>query len=168
MRFVVTGEWGRNRLLRVILSLFLCYVALFWVTNFVLYFGKMTLAPSSVVAYYLGDESRFMQPRSLQGLAEVAHFHLFAMGMLVMTLTHLLLFVPSSLRLKGTLIIAAFAAALLDEGSGWLVRFLHPGFAYVKVASFLTLQGALAGLIALIVRGLAFPERNAYRDSETT
>jgi hypothetical protein len=92
MRFVVTGEWSRNDLLRLILFLFLVFVLLFWMTNWLLYFQNMTLDPASVVKYYRGDpEAEFGRPpRPLGALAEVSHFHLFSMGLLVMTLTHLL------------------------------------------------------------------------------
>ena len=55
MRFVVTGEWNRNQLLRLILFFFLVYILMFWVTNWILYFEKMSLDPASVVSYYLGD-----------------------------------------------------------------------------------------------------------------
>jgi hypothetical protein len=92
MRFVVTGEWSRNRLLQTIVVLYVLYVAGLWVTNTLLYFNKMSLSYSSVVEYYLGSEERFLQPRSYQGLLEVSHFHLFAMGMLLLVLTHLMLF----------------------------------------------------------------------------
>ena len=83
MRFVVSGEMNRNRLLQLIVILFLVYVALLWVTNAVLFFQKMSLNPQSVVEYYLGSEERFLQPRSFQGMVEVSHFHLFAMGLLL-------------------------------------------------------------------------------------
>ena len=53
MRFVVTGEWSRNRLLQTIVVLYAVYVILLWVTNGMLYFDKMSLAPASVVSYYL-------------------------------------------------------------------------------------------------------------------
>ena len=56
MRFIVTGEWSRNRLLQVIVVLYTAYVAGLWVTNHLLYFNKMSLDPDSVVTYYLGDE----------------------------------------------------------------------------------------------------------------
>ena len=94
-----------------------------------------------MVEYYLGSEERFLSPRSYQGLLEVSHFHLFAMGMLLLVLTHLVLFVPLANRVKAWLIALPFAAALLDEGAGWLVRFVHPGFAYAKIAGFLLLAG---------------------------
>ena len=94
MRFVVTGEWSRNRLLQAIVVLYSVYVAALWTTNALLYFAKMGLTTASVVEYYLGSEERFLSPRSYQGLLEVSHFHLFAMGMLLLVLTHLALFVP--------------------------------------------------------------------------
>lgn len=151
MRFVVTGEWNRNRLLQVIVLLYALYVAALWLTNALLYFEKMGLSPSSVVEYYRGDEERFLQPRTYQGMLEVSHFHLFAMGMLLLVLTHLMLFVPLADRAKAWLIAVPFLAAGLDEGAGWLVRFGHPAFAALKVAGFLLLQGSLALLVGLSV-----------------
>jgi len=149
VRFVITGEWSRNRLLQTIVALYSVYVAGLWVTNALLYFSKMSLTYASVTEYYLGSEERFLSPRSYQGLLEVSHFHLFAMGMLLLVLTHLVLFVPLRNEVKAWLVVLPFGAALLDEGAGWLVRFVHPAFAYVKIAGFLLLQGSLAALVGL-------------------
>ena len=149
MRFVVTGEWTRNRLLPTIVTLYALYVIGLWLTNALLYFSKMSLTAVSVIDYYLGSEERFLSPRSYQGLLEVSHFHLFAMGMLLLVLTHLMLFVPIRNSTKAWLIITPFFAAILDEGSGWLVRFVSPNFAYAKIAGFLLLQTSLAVLVAI-------------------
>jgi hypothetical protein len=149
LRFVVTGEWTRNRLLQTIVVLYALYVAGLWLTNLLLYFQKMGLTPASVVDYYLGNEANFTSPRSFQGLLEVSHFHLFAMGMLLLVLTHLMLFVPIGNRLKAGLIVVPFFSAILDEGAGWLVRFAHPVFAYAKISGFLLLQTSLATLIVV-------------------
>jgi hypothetical protein len=149
VRFVITGEWSRNRLLQTLIGLYCLYVAALWVTNALLYFQKMGLTPSSVVEYYLGNEEKFMPARSYQGLLEVSHFHLFAMGMLLLVLTHLVLFVPLSGRLKAWLIALPFVAAFVEEGSGWLVRYVSPHFAWLKIAGFVTLQGSLAVLVLL-------------------
>lgn len=149
MRFVVTGEWSRNRLLQTIVVLYVVYVGGLWVTNGALYFNKMSLTPSSVVEYYLGNEETFKQPRTYQGLLEVAHFHLFAMGMLLLVLTHLMLFVPVGSGTKLVLIVLPFIAALVSEGGGWLVRFVHPAFAWVKISGFLLLQGSLLALMVI-------------------
>lgn len=163
MRFVVTGEMNRNRLLQVIVVLYCLYVGGLWLTNTFLYFDKMSLDPASVVAYYLGDEARFLAPRSAQALLEISHFHLFAMGMLLLVLTHLMLFVPLADRTKLWLIVLPFLSAGVDEGAGWLVRFVSPAFAFLKVAGFLLLQGSLAALILLSLWAVFRGSSEGYR-----
>ena len=74
MRFVVTGELSKNRLLQLIIVIFIIYVIGLWLTNALLYFQKMDLTYVSVTEYYLGSEERFLQPRSYQGMLEVSHF----------------------------------------------------------------------------------------------
>jgi hypothetical protein len=168
LRFVVTGEWNRNTMLRMVLSFFLVYVLLFWVTNWAVWLTKMDLTPDSVAAYYRGDpEQDFGQPpRPVAALSEQSHFHMFAMGILVMTLTHLLLFLPTGVRLKAAMIGLTFGSALVVEACSWLIRFVHPGFAWLKIGSFLVLQASLLGLVVALLFGVANPGRNAYRDGE--
>lgn len=162
MRFVVTGEWTKNGLLKVIVCCFLVYTFILWLTMGGLYFARMSLWPSSVVEYYLGNEAKFLQPRSVQGLLETLHFHSFAMGILLLTLTHLLLFVPLSMRVKAWGIAIAFASGLGGELSGWGVRFVHPAFAYFKVAFFLTLQSVVLWLMAVVGRALLLEMPSEY------
>ncbi|MEI6709056.1 MAG: hypothetical protein WCK96_18185 [Methylococcales bacterium] len=152
MRYFVTGEQQRMSLLNALILMFLGYIALLWVSNGMMYFHHMDLAPSSVIAYYLGSEEQFTTPRSYQGMLEVSHFHLFSMGMLAVTLTHLMLMTEFSIRLKIWLSGLTYISALADEAAGWLVRFAHPLFAYFKIAAFLMLElSLLALLIAVIV-----------------
>lgn len=166
MRFIVSGEWSRNRLLQLIVLLYLLFVVGLWVTNAALYFGKMGLTPGSVVEYYLGSEERFLNPRSARAMLEIAHFHLFAMGILLLVLTHVALFVPVANGTKLVLIVVPFASALVDEGSGWLVRFVHPGFAWLKIAGFLSLQASLAALVGVSLWALSRGDAESYRSGE--
>ena len=149
MRFVVTGEWNRNRLLQTIVVLYALYVILLWVTNALLYFDKMTLNPASVANYYLGNEAEYRSPRSYGGLLEVTHFHLFAMGMLLLVLTHLVLFTPLRGSTKAWLIAVPFLSGFLSEGASWLVRYGGAEFAIVKVFAFLLLQTSLLLLVVI-------------------
>ncbi len=152
MRYFVTGEQQRLSLLNALILMFLGYIALLWVSNGMMYFHHMDLTPSSVIAYYLGSEEQFTTPRSYQGMLEVSHFHLFSMGMLAVTLTHLMLMTEFSIHLKIWLSGLTYISALADEAAGWLVRFAHPLFAYFKIAAFLMLElSLLALLIAVIV-----------------
>ncbi len=171
MRFVVTGEWTRNHLLRLIVFFFLAYVAIFWLTNALLYFNKMGLTYQSVVDYYRGSEEQFLQPRSYQGLLEISHFHLFSMGILMLTLTHLLLFAPLPPKQKVLFICLSFGSAFLDEASSWLIRFVHPWFAFLKIASFAVLELTLPVLMGCILFALLKQSPSAYTqdfDSKTT
>lgn len=150
MRFFVTGEQKRQTLLNTIVLLFLGYIALLWISNGLMYFHKMGLSADSVIEYYLGSEEKFTQPKSYQSLLEVSHFHLFSMGILAVTLTHLLLFANLPVTLKVWLTGLTFFSAVADEAAGWLVRFVHPVFAYFKIGAFLALESSLAALIVLV------------------
>lgn len=149
MRFTVTGEWDRNRLLQVVVVLYCFFVFLLWLTNWMLYFDTMDFTTASVVDHYLGNEAEFRDARSSRGMLEQAHFHLFAMGMLMMVLTHLALFVPVRTEWKIGLIVVPFFSAFLSEGAGWLVRWGGAGFAWTKIVGILLLQGSLAMLVGI-------------------
>lgn len=154
MRYFVTGEQQRKSLLNALVLMFLGYVALLWVSNGMMYFHHMNLTPSSIIAYYLGSEEQFTQPRSYQSMLEVSHFHLFSMGMLIVTLTHLMLMTEFSVQLKIWLSGLTYIFALADEAAGWLVRFVHPLFAYFKIVAFLSLELSLAALLIVVIVSL--------------
>jgi hypothetical protein len=154
MRYFVTGEQQRKSLLNALVLMFLGYIALLWVSNGMMFFHHMSLSADSVISYYLGSEEKFIPPRSYQGMLEVSHFHLFSMGMLAVTLTHLMLMTEFSITLKIWLSGMVYISALSDEATGWLVRFVHPQFAYFKIASFLALEISLAALLAVVIFSL--------------
>jgi len=161
MRFFVTGEQNRQLLINTLILLFLGYVALLWLSNGLMYFHKMSLSGDSVLAYYLGDEAQFTQPKSYQSLLEVTHFHLFAMGMLVLTLTHLMLMTDLPIPVKVWLSVVIYFAAIADEAAGWLVRYAHPYFAYFKIAAFLLLETSLLALIVIVTLSLLQARKRA-------
>jgi hypothetical protein len=156
MRFFVTGEQRRQTLLNTIVLMFLGYALLLWISNGMMFFHKMSLNPASVVEYYLGSEEKFTQPKSYQSLLEVTHFHLFSMGMLAVTLTHLLLFTPLAMNLKVWLTGMTFLSAVADEVAGWLVRFVHPAFAWFKLGAFVVLEFSLFALLVLVSASLVW------------
>lgn len=159
MRYFVTGEQQRKLLLNSLVLMFLAYILLLWVSNGLMYFHRMDLTADSVLAYYLGSEELFTQPRSYEGMLEVSHFHLFSMGMLVVTLTHLMLMTEFSVTLKVWLNGLVYLSAIADEAGGWLVRFVHPYFAYFKIAAFVMLELSLLALLVVVIVSL-FRARN--------
>ena len=166
MRYFVTGEQNRQLLLNTIVLLFLAYMLVLWVSFGLMYFHKMDLTAASVVEYYLGSEARFTEPRSYQSLLEVSHAHMFSMGMLAVTLTHLLLFANLPVLLKIFLSVLVYFSAIGDELAGWLVRYAHPGFAYFKIAMFVTLELSLGAMIVL-VSGSLWAQRSGIKQALT-
>ena len=144
------GGFQSQGLMRLTLGLSIGLLSLFWVTNFALFVSRLGFTPASVAAYYLGSEAEYRPPRTAGSMLEVTHAHLPVMALVMLLLTHLLIFAPYSRRTRVLLIVGAFVSAALEEGSGWLVRFVHPGFAVVKLAAFVSLQGILAFLLVAL------------------
>jgi hypothetical protein len=76
------------------------------------------------------------------------------MGMLILTLTHLMIMTSLPTLLKVWLSVLIYGSALADEAAGWLVRFVDPQFAYFKIAAFLLLELSLASLIIVVTISL--------------
>ena len=150
MKYMQEGGFQNNPLMRLTLALTLLLLVGFWVTNVAMYFSRMSLRPASVVAYYNGSEEDFRPPRSAASMLEATHMHLPMMGMVLLFLTHLAIFVPMPRPSKVAFIATAFVSAVLEEGAGWLVRFVSPAFAPLKVAGFLGLQASLAYLVVAL------------------
>ena len=157
MRFMITGEHRRKTLLNTVIFLFLGYVAMLWLSNALLFFRDMGLSYDAVVGYYLGDPEEFTSPRSYSGMLEVLHFHTFAMGILVLTLVHLMLFADISNGAKVFWLWTPFLFTIANEAAGWLVRFVSPDFAYLKIVTFLGLQFGLGGVVIITLWSIIAP-----------
>lgn len=147
MKYMQFGGFQSQRLMRLTLFFTLFFLSIFWVSNFALYFAKMDLHPQSVKEYYNGSEEQFKMPRTYQSMLEVSHSHLPMMAIVILLLTHLLIFAPYQTKTKVAFIVSGFLLGLLNESSGWLVRFVSEQFAVLKVFSFLAFQGVLGFLI---------------------
>lgn len=147
MRYMAKGGFQNHPLMRLTLGLTLLLLVGFWATNAGLYFSKMSLSPASVVSYYCGSEADFTPARSYGSMLEVTHSHLAMMAMVLLFLTHLVIFVPAPRGAKVAFIVVTFLSALTGEAAGWLVRFVSPGFAILKVVGFVSLQLTMASLI---------------------
>jgi len=168
MKYMEQGGFQNNPLTRLTLWGTFVFLTGLWVSSFGMYFARMGLKPSSVVAYYLGSEETFQPARTFGSMVESSHGHFAMMAMVLLVLTHLYVFVPGPRRLKAFFVIGTFATTFLSEGSGWLVRFVHPGFAVLKPVAFLSSQAFLGLMLALLAAFLLRAgRRTALRLVET-
>lgn len=133
-------------------GVFAAYLALQAGTGAVLLAAKVGLTPEAIARYYRGSEETFAAPKSLTGLLEVAVPHLLAIPLVLFAAAHLAVLVrpgrgPKALGALG------FAAAAVAIGAGFAVRYLGPGFAWLKLAGSLGLLATLATWVGLLVAG---------------
>lgn len=151
MKYMATGSFMSQPLMRLTLLLTFFLLLALWTTNAALYLTRMGLDPTSVVVHYRGSEETFVNPRTFGSMLEVSHAHLATMTVVVLLLTHLAIFLPWPTRWKATAIATPFGSMFVGETSSWLVRYASPGFAIVKVAAFLAFQASL--LVLLVALG---------------
>jgi len=163
MKYMQNGGYQNQALMRLTIGFSLVFLTIFVVTNFGLYFSRMSLDPVSVASYYNGSEEDFRPARSYESMLEVAHSHMAMMALVLLLLTHLLLFAPFTRRAKVMFVVAAFVSGLLSEAGGWLVRFAHPSFGIIKVIGFVGLQGSLLFLLGSLAMFL-LKARGAERE----
>ncbi len=150
MRFFISSELRKNDFLKIIISFTILFFLFLWITNILLYM-QIGFSYNSVVEFYLGNEETFRPPKSYIGLLEEAHFHFFSMAILLVTLTHLVLFTSISSHMKLVLILLSFISTFTEIISGWLIRYVSPLFAYLKLSSFYIMQLTLLVMMVIIV-----------------
>jgi len=154
VKYMMLGTYRTPTFVRLTLLWSTLFLLLFWGTNAALFLRNLGWQPRTIVEHYLGSEENFTQPRTVGGMLEVTHAHLAVMSIVLLLVTHLALFFPWPLRWRVALVCGAFGGALCGEAAGWLVRFVHPLFAWLKLAGFLSLQGCLAILLLGLVQAL--------------
>jgi len=160
LKYMQNGGFQNQPLMKLTLLFALLLLTGFWVTNFTLYFAKMGVSPKSVTDYYRGSEENFTMPRTSQSMLEVTHAHLATQAIVILLITHLFIFTPYATKVKVVLISSGFMFAVLNESSGWLVRFVSPNFAVLKVISFLCFQIVLGMLIFILIAFLVKSKAN--------
>jgi hypothetical protein len=121
---------------------------------------KLGPGPARVREFYLGSEARFTVARSLSGLLEVALPHLVAIPLAVFVVAHLIGFLGVvQRRALTTLVAVTFASALAGILASFGVRYVAPGLAWAKVASFCVFESALIAWIGLLAWAFFLPVR---------
>ena len=162
MKFFISNDIRNNSLLKLIVVFSLVFLFFLWLTNLLLYF-KIGFSYGSIVDYYRGSEENFREPKSYLGLLEESHFHFFSMAIILITLNHLILFSKIRNVWKLIVILASYMSAFGDIASGWLIRYISPSFAYLKLGSVIVLQISFAALLVLVLAFLYSGKDNNLR-----
>ncbi|MBI3071777.1 MAG: hypothetical protein HYY84_06565 [Deltaproteobacteria bacterium] len=136
--------------------------------NAALLFSKFGASTAAIARHFVGDPDGFSRPQSLESLLEVSAVHFVTVALYLLALIHFMFMRlgrepepgesdASFIRwrlISQFLAIALFATALLNLGSGFLVRFVSADAAIVKLAASLGFSAALVGASVVLFRAL--------------
>jgi hypothetical protein len=118
----------------------------------VLFVLKLGGSPARLATSYRGDEASFVPARSFDGLLLVALPHLVAIPLVLFAAAHVVGWARVlSERAYRALLWLSFGSAATSISGGFLVRFVAPELAWLKVLSFAGLEAGLLAWAALLV-----------------
>ena len=154
MKYMTNGGFQKNPQINLALTFSMVFLGLFWLLTFVLFISKLGFTPESIANYYRGSAVDFQPARNVNSMLEVSHGHAAMMVMVLLLITHLVIFTNGRPRNKRLIIIGVFSAGIINELSSWAIRFLAPSFALVKLVAFLSMQGLIFYILLKIIISL--------------
>ncbi len=165
MRFFWTGNFKSLKPIRIAILLFILFVFLFWVGNFV-YFGfEFGYSIDKIGNYFFGD-SEFPVEVSVSQLAENLHVNLFVFSLLFLCISALLIYTVFSEEVKIFLILSFALIGFLYSVSDFLVFYLGRDFAFLKLVLFFIFQITLfLTTLAILFKGSNGKRNNGFSKS---
>jgi hypothetical protein len=126
-----------NREMKLVYSFFLVFVLIGFATIVGYQFKVIGWSLDAIYQYYLGNEVALQFPKSFLQLLEVAHSHAFMMGLIYLTLAHIVIATRLQSGTKMLLIIGGFLATVCDLTAPWLIRYGSESFVYLMILAWL-------------------------------
>ncbi len=117
-----------NKDVKLIYTFFLLFVAIGFITVAAFQLHIIGWSWQAIQQHYLGSQTELTFPRSFLQLLETTHFHAFMMGIIYLTLAHILIATKIKQRMKYILLVGGFVATLLDLLAPWGIRYISPLF----------------------------------------
>lgn len=154
MKFILHSELNDNSHMRMLIFPFMAFIIFFLVADFLTTVNNLGMTPTSIAEYYRGNETKFLEPKSIVLILEEIHVRSFLFGFSILILASLMLQTNVSQRKKSILIITSFASGLIDSLGGVLIAYLHPLFSVPKILSWLGLYSSMSMMVLLIASHL--------------
>ena len=139
---------------RFALGLLLVFALAGYVVMALLGISRSGLSPGSIASYYVGAAGG--EGKTTGELLEITHFHLFAMPLFCFVLGHVFLMCRApAAGLRRAIVLCAFAGAACDLSAPWLVIYVSPLCAWVKIAGRVLLGPALLAMTLIPLLELA-------------
>jgi hypothetical protein len=154
MKFLFSRDVRDNSFLKSLLLFWFLMLLTFIIFNFLFEMSRFGLTPAQIKTSILGDASLFIEAKDLASLLTEIHTQLFIYSLAFIMSLSIFVHLRIALRFKSAVVWILAIAILLDSISVLGVRFLSPAFAYLKALSFVTIEGNLLLLSAILITWL--------------
>jgi len=140
---------------RLAIVYFTLFSILLLVSAFMLFFTKIGFSIEDINTYYIGNEAKFMHAKTLSGTLKVLYPHMFSIALFSMVILHFVYFTKfnNSLYFR-YLIILTYLSIFLEIFSGFFMILGISMFAFVKLASFISMFIVFLFLFWLILHSI--------------
>ncbi|MDP6114138.1 MAG: hypothetical protein QGG53_19935 [Planctomycetota bacterium] len=133
--------------MKIVYTIFLGWIFVGYGTNFALQYAASKFTCKGFVEYYRGnidaeddgnlsEDFTIREPKQAYELLLLTHNHLFIMPVVYLILVHMFFFSEIfGTRMKVAATLIPSAGITLDVACPWLIRFVAPGFAALKLFS---------------------------------
>ncbi len=128
-------------------TFFLLLIALGFVTIAIYQYHVIGWGIDAIQRHYRGSETGLSFPKEFLELLSTAHAHAFIMGLVYLTLAHILIATRTTTKTRGVLIWLGFIATAGDILLPWGVRYLSPHLAFAFAPIWLGEWVAYGGMI---------------------
>lgn len=118
-------------------------------TGIYLFYEKYGFSTTSISQYILGNPEKFINPKSLTGLIEVAMPHFLTVFLTVFFIAHIFYFFKMRMNYFSVAGIT-FLSGFLDIISNFLILEVSRNFAILKLVSFFGFEAGIFTLILLL------------------
>ena len=134
---------------------YLIFTMLLLLSAVVLFKVKIGFGVDDVLSYYMGNEAKFIIPKSDIGVLKLVLPHILAFGLLGMVLLHFLVFTKYRYK-KSTLVLIylSFLSVFLEIFSPIMIIHEFSLFVYVKLFSLFLFLGLIFYVVWLLMKSI--------------
>ena len=165
MRFLTNPSYNKNTLLKKIITWFLVFLLLYWVTDGIIFWLKYRFQPVNIAEELFGSID-FPIPPSFDLLIESTHTQLFIFGIIFLAFISLVVLTPLSSSLKSLFIFLYFSLGLLHVFSFLITAWLGRGYAFIPIVAWATFRVFQMVLLVIVFSHLSPQKRKSNKNTD--
>jgi hypothetical protein len=166
MRFFISARLKDNKPLYYMVIFFLFLSLIFWLSSWLYFYSKYGFSYETLYKYFFQDPE-FPERISLAQLSEDLHIQTFLSAFYLLTIFALFILTSLPSSVKAFVLLLDFLSCAFYLYSDFLILYLSPTFAYLKLFSFIGFQLIKLFVILYTLLALLTSREEIYRHKST-